>query len=172
MRPRLYRLPDPFGGRLAVSARPRSAPELWIDATGWRVQGVNMVVSMLEPEEAEVIGLAGQAEALAKEGIEFVNLPIEDFRVPDNPTAILATVDKALGCLQGGGSVVAHCFAGMGRSPLFVGAVLVRNGLETQEAFDLIGQARGARVPATGEQWQWLADFEAGLLTTQSTNPR
>ncbi len=163
MRPRLYRIRDPFGGRLAVSTRPRGAPELWIDATGWRVQGISLVVSMLELKEAEQLGLAGEAEALEKEGVKFINLPVADFHVPEDEEAILAAVDMSIACLGDGGSIVAHCFAGTGRSPLFVGAVLVRHGLGTGEAFELIREARGAIVPATSEQWQWLSNFENAL---------
>lgn len=161
MTPRLYRIREPFSGRLCVSARPRGAPALWIDATGWRVQGVSMVVSMLEPAEAAHIGLAGQEEALAKEGIEFVSVPVPDFDVPIQGGEVLEHVDAVLTHLGEGGTVAAHCFAGIGRSPLFVGAVLVRNGLDTRTAFGLISEARHASVPATREQWQWLADFEA-----------
>ncbi|MCH9806260.1 MAG: hypothetical protein K0U74_00860 [Alphaproteobacteria bacterium] len=118
---------------------------------------------MLEPEEASVLGLSGQGDELVKQGIEFVNLPIEDFQVPEDPTSIVDAVDAALDRLHNGGTVVAHCFAGIGRSPLFLGAVLVRTGLDTDEAFRRIGEARGGTVPATGDQWQWLADFQARL---------
>jgi len=127
------------------------------------MQGVTMVVSLLEAAEAEQIGLSGQKEALEKEGIRFRHLPVPDFDVPGDDECVLAAADEAIVCLGEGGSVAAHCFAGMGRSPLFIAAILVRQRLSTKEAFGRISEARGANVPATREQWQWLAEFEARL---------
>jgi protein-tyrosine phosphatase len=57
--------------------------------------------------------------------------------------------------------VVVHCRAGIGRSSLIAGTVLVRFGIPPEEAWRLITAARGFRVPETPEQGEWLTAFAA-----------
>ena len=59
--------------------------------------------------------------------------------------------------------VAAHCFAGIGRSPLMIATVLVRHGLDVDAAWSRVSAARGLMVPDTDAQWQWLADLAEGI---------
>jgi protein-tyrosine phosphatase len=56
--------------------------------------------------------------------------------------------------------VAVHCYGGIGRSPLVAAAVLVRSGRSAQAAWQLVGRARGLRVPDTDDQRDWLSSFK------------
>ena len=55
-----------------------------------------------------------------------------------------------------GVAVAVHCRAGIGRSGLTVGSVLVRLGVPAQDVFSLVSKARGLVVPDTPEQIKWF----------------
>lgn len=161
--PTLFWIEAPFDRRLAVSRRPRGGTHLAADVAGWRSNGVDVVVSMMEEEEAADLGLASQALVCRQHGIELLSCPVRDHGIPDAQDAVLRCVDKALVHLGAGRRVAAHCFAGIGRSPLFVACVLVRHGLDADTAWERLATARGLQLPETGEQWQWVADFESAI---------
>ena len=124
-----------------------------------------MIVSMLEPIEADELGLALEPQICHAHDITFVNCPVRDHGVPDtwDRQVVLDCAADALQQLQAGKRVAAHCFAGMGRSPLFVASVLVRSGLDSDTAWARIEAARGVRVPQWPEQRQWVVDLERQL---------
>lgn len=161
--PRLFRIDEPFEGRLAVSQRPQGWDALEGDVIGWRDAGVDAVVSMMQPDEAEEFGLSAQELFCREHGVEMIRCPVSDHGIPEDREAVMAAVDRALALLSAGRSVAAHCFAGIGRSPLFVAAVLVRHGLEADVAWERINAARGLQLPETDAQWQWVAEFADSL---------
>jgi protein-tyrosine phosphatase len=61
--------------------------------------------------------------------------------------------------LREGTFVVVHCQAGVGRSSLIAGTVLVHEGPSPTEAWERIEAARGRPVPDTAEQRAWLVRF-------------
>ena len=58
MNPDLFWIPGPWRGKLAVAARPRGGDWLEDEASGWRQAGLDVVVSLLEKEEAAQLELA------------------------------------------------------------------------------------------------------------------
>jgi protein-tyrosine phosphatase len=58
--------------------------------------------------------------------------------------------------LVAGAHVAVHCRGGVGRSSLVAAACLVRLGVPADQVWRVIGEARGARVPETRRQRQWL----------------
>jgi predicted protein tyrosine phosphatase len=157
--PRLYWLDQPFERRLAVSARPGGWEELEESATGWRTSGLDVIVSMLEEGEAEDLGLAGQAAVCRTAGLHYISCPVPDHGTPDDEEVVRAAVDEALGHLNQGKRVAAHCFAGIGRSPVFVACVLVRHGVTADVAWQRLIAARGLILPDTLAQRRWVSNF-------------
>lgn len=162
--PRLWPIAVPFERRLAVSRRPRGWQWLEADVAGWRSLSVDLVVSMQEPAEAVELGLEREGEVCQAQGIEFVNHPIRDHGIPDDLTAMLTTAELCLERLRSGKRVAAHCYAGLGRSPLMVACILVRNGLDGETAWERISAARGHAVPEMEDQRIWLEGFERKVL--------
>ena len=54
MTPDLFWIVGPWRGRLAIAARPRGGDWLEDEITGWRLAGIDIVVSLLESHEADV----------------------------------------------------------------------------------------------------------------------
>lgn len=53
----MYPIPGPWTGQLAILARPRGGDWLEDEIRGWRSSGIEMVVSLLELEEQDELGL-------------------------------------------------------------------------------------------------------------------
>jgi protein-tyrosine phosphatase len=147
-------------GRLAIMARPRAGEWLEDEVSGWKAEGIDTVVSLLERDEVEELGLGLEATLCALQGIEFISFPIADRGVPSEPAA--ATLSDVLVSELGGGKNIAiHCRAGIGRSSVVAACVMVGTGFTAAHAFDQISAARGVQVPDTDGQRAWVESFRA-----------
>lgn len=161
MLPTVYWVRDLVRGRLAVVSRPDPAYGLAGQLKSLRGDGVDILVSMLQTNEAIRLGLAWEANVAAEEGLAFHNLPTDDFGVPVSFEAASAIIDTVAADVDAGRAVGVHCFAGRGRSPLFACCVLVRLGMDPEAAIEAVSTARGRRIPETEAQRQWIFDFAA-----------
>lgn len=152
----IYWVDAPTVGRLAVVGRPRSVSAF----KELKAAGIDVLVSLLEAEEAADVGLADEAGHCLRSGIEFVHLPITDHGIPSASDLVELAVADLSGRLKRGQGIGAHCFAGLGRSPLLIASVLIHNGQTAPDACDLISLARGHPVPEMEAQCRWLDDFE------------
>jgi len=148
----------PEQGRLGIMAHPRGGPVLAETLEAMKVQGVELVLSLLEASEAEQLGIAGEGEACAEAGLEFQNLPVPEMGVPEaEPSAeVLVPLAERIG---EGLCVVVHCQAGIGRSPTVAAALMGLMGVPCGEAFERIGRALGRDVPETQAQETWAEAF-------------
>lgn len=155
VRPR-YPMPLPPGlaGRLSTMAQPY--PEgLNEQFAALRSDGVDVVVRLQPLPERRAAGLDAEPAAARGAGLEFHELPVVDFGVPDRAEA--APVVELLGArIRAGRHVVLHCAGGIGRSSLIAGAILVHLGVPVADVWPLISAARGREVPETDEQRAWL----------------
>ena len=158
MNPDIYKIELIGSGSLSVMAKPVSGE--WIDDefSGLKRLGINKVVSLLEKDEEREVGLALEMSLCHKHDIEFISFPIPDRGLPNTPKAI-TLADELYSEIQNGKHVVIHCRAGIGRTGIIAGAVLVKSGINANEALSLISDARGVKVPDTEEQENWLQDL-------------
>ena len=161
MQPTVYWLRDLARGRLAVVSRPDPAYGLPQQMKSLRDDGLDVLVSMLQSNEAIRLGLAWEANVASSAGLAFHNLPTDDFGVPVSFEAAGALIDTVAADIDAGRAVGVHCFAGRGRSPLFACCVLVRLGMDPEVAIEAVSTARGRRIPETDAQRQWVFDFAA-----------
>lgn len=168
MRARVFWIAGPWKGRLGILPRPRGGDWLADETAAWHQADVDMVVSLLEPEEAAQLVLEGEAAAAASSGVAFRAFPIPDRGVPTSKKAVANLAAEIVGALEDGRNVAVHCRQGIGRSGLIVGGVLVAAGSEPATALATIAEARGLEVPETTEQRQWLDDFAAWLTSTKA----
>lgn len=159
-------------GRLGILPRPRGGDWLADETTAWREAGVEMVVSLLEPEEAAQLVLEDEAAAAASSGIAFRAFPIPDRGVPTSKESVAELAGELRDALEKGRSVAVHCRQGIGRSGLIVGGVLVAMGKKPDAALRAVADARGLEVPETTEQRRWLDDFAAWLASRKAAQPR
>ena len=129
-----------------------------------REQGVDVLVSLLTPEEVLYMDLEMEPDNCQSCGIEFISFPITDRETPRSETATREFVRRLAELVKAGKGVAIHCYAGVGRSSLIAGCVLVNLGVDPQTVFDLIGKSRGCGVPDTPQQREWFYSFVSSIL--------
>lgn len=154
-RPTRYPIPTPAPGQLSTMPCPGGGE--WLDAElrALAGEGVQVLVCLLTATERHQLGLRDEPAAAARAGLEFHELAIPDFGVPDR-TVAEPLLDLLVARLRAGHRVAVHCRAGIGRSSLIAAALLVRLGTPTNQVWDVISAARGCPVPETDEQRRWL----------------
>ena len=118
--------------------------------------GITTIVSLLDHFDVAILGLNEEAYICEIHGIKLLNLPIPDRSVPKSSEEYLKVIEETYELLSNGGNVLAHCAAGIGRTGLFNASLLVRHGLEPEEAFKTVSTARGTLVPETRLQKEWV----------------
>ena len=161
----LYWIKGPWPGRLAIVARPRGGDWLEDEARSWARSGLQVIVSLLTPQETAEFDLTNQGALCRSNGIEFVSFPIPDRGVPSSGEETLRLVKALEGYLAADTNVGIHCRQGIGRSGLAAACVLVSSGLPPDVAFNQLGEARGCPVPETTEQREWVEAFAPQLVT-------
>jgi predicted protein tyrosine phosphatase len=164
----VFWITGPWRGRLGILPRPRGGDWLGVETRAWRAAGVDMVVSLLEPDEEAQLVLEDEAAAAVASGVEFRSFPIPDRGVPVSRESLAELVSGIVDVLKTGRNVAVHCRQGIGRSGLIVGGVLVAAGKDLNTALKTIEESRGLEVPETNEQRQWLRDFASWLTSTQA----
>jgi protein-tyrosine phosphatase len=164
MRATVYLIDTPAPGRLATMARPRGGDWLADEMAGLREAGVDTLVSALRDDECELLDLVDEPNVARAAGLVFVSIPVVDTGVPDRTMDVeVATLaDRLAAEVLAGQFVVTHCRAGIGRSSILAGTVLVRLGLTAGMAWQRIRAARGLPVPDNAAQEAWLHAFADG----------
>ena len=155
MLPTIYKVAELGKGVLSVMAKPVQGEYVEDEFEGFATLGINKIVCLLEDWEQKEVGLASEEELCGKNEIEFISFPIPDRGLPNTDSALkLATTlfDE----IAAGKHIVIHCRAGIGRTGIIAGAVLLKSGKTSNEAIELISKARGVRIPDTEEQEKWL----------------
>lgn len=160
MKSEIYWIDGPWKGRVAILARPRGGDWLDAEVRAWAEAGLDVIVSLLTKEEIEDLNLNQEAEMLKAEGISFISFPIIDRSIPSSRNNVLDLINELDRLLAEGKSIGIHCRQGIGRSALIAASLLVRSGLEPEEAFRKVSIARGCSVPETSEQRKWVNEFE------------
>ncbi len=151
-----YPLPmNSLKGKLSLMARPLGGDYLEEFIQDLQPLQVTTLVSLLEPSEQYELGLTQQAHYCEKYGIHYINFPIPDRGLPSTPKAV-DLAKQLLQKLTQGEHVVVHCRAGIGRTGIIAGAVLVASGIAPSTALQMISKTRTVRVPDTEEQETWL----------------
>lgn len=159
----IFQIPLHCVGVLAITRRPRGCDWLEVDVAALSAGGVNVLVSLLEKDEAAELGLHDESACCATHGIEFVSLPVPDLGAPrDSAEFVVAATDLAQ-LLREGKHIAVHCRQSIGRSGLLAVSVAVASGLELGEAIETVSRARGIQVPETPTQLEWLRRYQSRL---------
>ena len=158
-KPNIYWIPGPWAGKLAILGRPRGGDWLSDEVDGWRDAGIEVVVSLLSADEVFELVLTDEMRLVETSGMRFMSFPIEDYDVPSSQRALRELVNKLGDLLDEGRNVGIHCRAGIGRSSVVTACVLVNHGEDTDISFQTISIARGAAVPDTPAQREWVGEF-------------
>ncbi len=133
----------------------------------WRGAGIDVVVSLLTPEEEQDLDLGREAQAARAQGMKFVSFPILDRQVPTSQTEMTTVLERVDGELSAGKNVVVHCRQGIGRTGLVGACLLITKGLSSERAVKSLSAARGNPIPETEEQRRWIDHYAAILAGTK-----
>ncbi len=168
MRPDLFWIPGPWKGRLAISGRPRGGDWLDAEVDGWRDGGLDSILSLLETDEAEQLGLKDERLLTESTGLQFLSFPIPDRGVPPSTTDAMRLLAEVTSALEAGRNVGVHCRQSVGRAGLMAAGALIVAGMGVRQAVDAVSKARRLQVPETSEQSQWLNRLAAEPVTSNS----
>ena len=166
MKPEMYWIDE----SLALLMRPRGDDWLADEIRAWKDAGINVVVSLLAAYEITELGLTREAAVCQSADLEFFWFPIEDLSVPDHLLDTIKLIDTLTALQHDGKTIGIHCRQSLGRAPLIAACLLVRKGVASTTAWEIIGAARGTTVPETDEQREWLNRFVEELQTLTATS--
>lgn len=157
MRADIYWIDAPnVPARIGIGPRPRGGDWLGDEVRAWRTAGVNVVVSLLTPEEVAELEIGDEGAECLRAGIEFVQLAIPDRGLPASRGTLEALVATLKRALADGRQVFVHCRQGIGRSTMLAARILSAFGMAPHKALEAIETARGRPVPDTPEQRAWI----------------
>jgi len=146
---------------LAIVLCPRGGSGLEDELREIAQSGVQVLVSMLEPDEADWLGLGEESALAAQLGMRFLSYPIQDVNVPANVSTFRIFVSALADRLRAGERIGLHCRGSIGRAPLTAACTLIELGWDATEAVAAIQAARGHVVPDTPEQLRWILNYKA-----------
>ena len=154
----VYWIEEFENGVLGTMPKPKGGEWLESEIEYLAQERVNLVVSLLEKEEANLLGLRLEGSLCHKHDIDFISFPIEDYSFPHDDKAFLKLADLLLEKLTAGERVVVHCHGGIGRSSMLAASVLIKNGTDKEKVFEVISEYRTVQVPDTEAQIQWVLE--------------
>lgn len=144
---------------LAIVMRPRGDDWLQDELQRMKQGGIQTVVSLLEPFEADMLGLSEEKSAADAVGLNFLNYPIPDRQVPEDVTRFRGFAQMLADRLSQGERIGVHCRGCIGRATITAACALIHLGLKASEALAAVEKARGLTVPDTPEQEEWILSY-------------
>jgi protein-tyrosine phosphatase len=144
---------------LAIVARPRGEDRLEKDLLALKSAGIDVLVSLLEPDESIYLGLYKESELAQRAGMAFISSSLPDHSIPTDRQSFCALVLRLTEAIRDGRHVGVHCQGSIGRSTLVTAAVLIQLGWNPKDALNVIEEARGYPVPDTEAQLQWILQY-------------
>ncbi len=164
MQAEMYKVGTIGKGFFAIMARPSLEQSDPASVVNISRLGINLVVSLLETNEARTLGLDAEREQVKALGMDFVSFPIPDMGIPTSVEKFASLSKMLLQQVDAGVNTLVHCHAGIGRSGLMAAGMLLHCDLSPQQAFAHISKMRGVRVPETHQQKDWLISNCAAIV--------
>ncbi len=146
---------------LAVVPCPRGDAYLLEALSELKAGGIHTMVSLLEKEEAEMLGLGLEGPMAEHIGMRYLSYPIRDATVPRNRKEFQSFVVTIADRVTSGENVGVHCRGSIGRATITTACTLIELGWKPADALAAVGAARGCAVPDTFEQECWILDYTA-----------
>jgi protein-tyrosine phosphatase len=141
--------------QLAIVPRPQGDDLLDDEMSALKEAGLDVIVSMLQKDEARKAGLEREASSAQEKGLQFINFPVPDGGVPLDTSSFIEFLKDLESLLARGKRVGVHCRASIGRSSVTSASLLIRSGIPPESAWLQISVARDCSVPDTTEQRDW-----------------
>jgi hypothetical protein len=149
-------LPYWITAQIAIVPRPCGGRLLDADMLALREAGIDVIVSMLQHDEAIDLGLAKEESSAKHAGLLFINFPIPDGGIPPDKLRFNTFLSDLETHLASGRRVGIHCRGCIGRSAVTAAGLLIRSGIPPENVWLQIATSRGCPVPGTIEQREWV----------------
>jgi protein-tyrosine phosphatase len=146
---------------LAIVLCPCGGKVLKDELRGIAGSGVQVLISLLEPDEADWLGLGEEGPLAEQMGMHFLSFPIQDVHIPASIAAFRTFVSGLADRLRAGERIGMHCRGSIGRSPLTAACTLIHLGWNAKDALAAIREARGCEIPDTKDQLRWVLNYKA-----------
>src|SRR4030095_9402969 len=148
----IFTIPLTVPGVLAITLRPRGDDWLDDDLRALAVNGVTVLVSLLESHEEQELGLEREATLCTSNRLTFISVPTPDLGVPSDFVQFARVVTEVFERLRSGQRVALHCGQSVGRSGLIAISLALMTGLDLPGSIQAVSTARGIHVPETPAQ--------------------
>lgn len=146
---------------LAIVLCPRGGNQLLRDLSHLKHSGIQTLVSLLSPEQVNMLDLAEEPLLAKRLGMVFLHHPIPDHELPPDLDSFRAFVTDLAHRLRAGQSLGIHCWGSIGRATVTAACTLIHLGWEPRKALAAVEAARGCPVPDTEEQQRWILRYNA-----------
>ena len=135
--------------------------------TRWGADGV---VTLMEDDELERLGLYDLPDMIESQGLWWKYLPIEDMYLPDDRFESRWEVegDSLRNALQEGQNIIIHCYAGLGRTGMIAARLMVELGMSPRRAIYSVRHANSCRIQ-TRDQFYFVKSVGEHIATNNPT---
>jgi len=140
---------------------PIGNDELQDELLRMKQDGIETLVSLLEKDEAEMLGLAEEGRLAQQVGLQFLSHPIPDTQIPPGIPAFNRFIADLANRLHVNEHIGVHCRGSIGRATVTAACTLIHLGWAPKTALAAIALARGCAVPDTQEQKDWVLRYKA-----------
>ena len=118
--------------------------DLETDVSRIAIEEVSTVISLVEPEEMEMLHVPSLGECIENNGMNWFHLPNQDTTAPDKEwlNQFTTTLPAIIEAIKRGEKIVVHCKGGLSRAGTTVALILHNFGIEMSEAVSLIRRVR------------------------------
>ena len=154
-------------GSIILMPKPPGGVQLesYIDFLSHRE--INVLVSLLQYDEINAHALINENTHSETNSIEYINFQIQDHSVPQFFIPFNQLVENLTNHIKSGGNIAIHCYAGIGRTGILAASILIKLGMQVDDALINLSKVRGLRVPETLEQISWLHHHADELVKTR-----
>lgn len=148
-------------GRIGMCACPgggllyaRAGTSLQADLDAIREWGASGILTLVEAEEIEVLGIGAIGDECRRRGMWWSHMPIRDMCAPDVEFDARWSEEGARlrALLQLNESFVVHCWAGLGRTGTVAAMLLTECGVPADRAIALVRAARPGAIQSLQQE--------------------
>jgi protein-tyrosine phosphatase len=150
---------DEQEGRLGLTLCPGKKDVGWgrdleDDLRVIRHWGASTVISLIEPDEFDLLQIPALSESIVRMGMGWIHLPIRDVNVPDErfEHRWQAAGPEIHQRLDAGERILIHCRGGLGRTGMVAARILIERGCASRDAIHRVRAVRPGAIETMAKE--------------------